>query len=394
MFTEPTGSTQAEAAPEPEPQAPPVAAAEPAAAQPNDPADIAGLLDAATDARLEGNEKEADRLDALLQSRTSDPAQAEEPTDLAAANEDTTEEDEEAGDEAPEVPTGDQPPAPDGKLPDRIRINHLSEEDKAAQNAINALTRGGMTLKEATARVLGAAQAEPEPEPEAEPEALAPETEPEVAELEQKVADLKARLRAEGASEGLYNETIADLTAELSEANAELSATRREVRQRSQQEASQEQQAQREAAAFEAQRNAVFTDTVKKFPTMGDKQSEHWQLASDLALAAQNPQHRDHAKSLSVEAPEYFATKAAKVLGIQPATGTAPAKARPTPPASPTAQPPATRPASGTRGSAPPAAQKSAAERAAQLEAETDAILEGRASSPRRSMLRGGVFVR
>lgn len=398
----PTTSTAAPAAPAP------AAAAE----APGEPLDFQATQDAITEATLTGQHDTATRLRADLKAAQQQQQQTPPPAEAAAAPAATEEEppagdeneEEEEDDKAPttengteEPPAGDTPPAESDKpLGDRVRINHLSPEDKAAQHAINALTKGGMTLLEATNRVLGGpATSTPTPAPEATDPATPPpaatDTPPDIAEMEERVNDLKSRLKAAGASEGLFNEEIADLTAELSEANATLAANRVAVKQN-------EANASREAAVFQQQRATSTAAARKVYPAMADKESAQFLTARDMALAAQNPSHPDHEKSWSPDAPEYFAAQAAKRLGIAPKGGTTPkAKAPAVPPVTvPPAQtpPPTTRPASGAKGSAPPPPQKTSAQIRAETEADTEAMLTGQAPVRVKGTVRNGVLMR
>lgn len=257
------------------------------------------------------------------------------------------------------------------KEPNRVRINHLSEPDKAAQLAINALTKGGMSLLEATQRVLGVGKSEPAPEPELEP--VIP---PEITALETEIAALEAKMDEAGAGEGLLNKDFTDLTKQLSKANAKLEAAR------SRHESAAETQAVVSDATFEQQRHGVLVATAKDFPQMTDKTSEQWKLARKLAKAASDPLDEDYQKSLSLDAPRYFAEQAAKLLGIKPKTAAAPSAPQPPTPSTPSTQPPKPSPVPGSKTTVPtviPTAQQVLAA-ADQMVAD---VLSGRGGPPK-----------
>lgn len=261
--------------------------------------------------------------------------------------------------------------AEEAKEPNRVRINHLSEPDKAAQLAINALTKGGMSLLEATQRVLGVGKSEPAPEPELEP--VIP---PEITALETEIAALEAKMDEAGAGEGLLNKDFTDLTKQLSKANAKLEAAR------SRHESAAETQAVVSDATFEQQRHGVLVATAKDFPQMTDKTSEQWKLARKLAKAASDPLDEDYQKSLSLDAPRYFAEQAAKLLGIKPKTAAAPSAPQPPTPSTPSTQPPKPSPVPGSKTTVPtviPTAQQVLAA-ADQMVAD---VLSGRGGPPK-----------
>lgn len=333
-----------------------------------------------------------------------EPEPAPTPESEPAATDEPTPEPE------PEPEAGDTPPAPDpddepeDKPPKRVRIEHLSPGDKAAQIAIHALTKGGMTLLDATRRVLGDISS-PAPGDHGEPPeggtpnganaATAAVNVPQTAELDElaaKVQDLKAQLEEESVGESFTPE-VRRLTEELGEAQAEFSAAKRDAKRNAEQQ-------QRDAQTMTQSWESSKATAAEKFPAVADKKSELYQLSRDLSLAAADPRHPEHQHATSATAPEYFAEKAAKILKIAPrATGktaatTPPAKAAaPAVVPSPTSAPPAVRPVSGSRGSAPPPAPKTAKQIAEEKTAAADAALRGiPTGAPRRA--RGGVIFR
>lgn len=359
---------QATAAVEPTPEA-----VEPAAAEV--PQQTAGeIMEALFEARTIGDGKEASRLTELLDKAQQAPAIAEPVEPVEAV----TPEPEPTLEPTPEPAESITPPVDpeEGKEPNRLRITHLSEADKSDQIAIHALTKKGMPLAEAYQRILGpmpttaAAPVEPEP------------ASPTLQDLESTVTNLEAQIDQIAAEGVLFGPEQAKLTKELSRANAKLEAAKTAS-------AFTERENARETSSFEAERSKVDSEVRKEFPAVNDESTELFQLYRDLALAAHSPNHPDHAKAQSVDAPRFFITKAAKILGTKPTGTKAPATAVPPVPAA--QPPPATRPAAATKGSAPPPPAKTSADKRQDAEAEFEAASTGRAGGSRRI---GGTIIR
>lgn len=231
---------------------------------------------------------------------------------------------------------------------DRIRMGkEYTDADKALVNAAHMLVKGGQAknFTEAFARVSGLATPTQEQQPEPEPAAIPPE----ITALETEIATLEASMDEAGNGEGLLNKDFTDLTKRLSKANAKLEAVRARY------ESAAETQVVVSDATFEQQRHGVLLATATDYPQMTDKTSEQWKLARKLAKAASDPSDDDYQKSLSLDAPRYFAEQAAKLLGIKPATAKTAAPSAPQPPtaSTPAAQPPKPSPVPGSKTTAP-----------------------------------------
>ncbi|EDY16920.1 hypothetical protein CfE428DRAFT_5549 [Chthoniobacter flavus Ellin428] len=121
-------------------------------------------MEAIFEARTTGNNKEADRLTALLEAARQAPASASASADSAAAA--SLDADGAAAAAAAAVDPesistpGSEPPAggrapEEEREPNRLRITHLTDADKSDQIAIHALTKKGVPLAEAVQRILG-----------------------------------------------------------------------------------------------------------------------------------------------------------------------------------------------------------------------------------------------
>jgi hypothetical protein len=386
----------------------------------------AQALEAIFEARTTGNNKEADRLTALLEAARKAPAAFSSPGEFATgvgAGEAMGFSDGEAipgllaetesalgrsgaaagaGAELAEVPE-----------PNRLRITHLSEADKSDQIAIHALTKKGMPLAEAVQRILGplggagagvqssasqagavsgqhaASHGAQQQQQQSAQEHFGRESGntggpgESVAGLEAMVMNLERQIDEIADSSGLYGADAARLTKQLSRANARLEAARIEA-------AIAERESARENGAFESQRAANEAAVVQQYPALSDPNSALFQLWYDLSLAAHSPAHPDHGKAQSVDGPAYFATKAAKILGARPGAARPAIPAVPAPLASQSR--PATRPAAGNKGSAPLPPAKTAADLAREAEAAFESATTGRLETHRRAI--GGILTR
>ncbi len=220
----------------------------------------------------------------------------------------------------PETPTEEQPPIetppapeddPEPKETNRVRINHLSEPDKAAQIAINALTKGGMTLREATQRVLGQEESAPTPEPEA------PVTPPEITLLQQQVAAAEATVEAIEAEEGLYGPSVGKANRELNRLVAKL-----EAKLESQEVAAKLPNIKGEVddVLYRKAQDTILQETIKEFPQAADKEGPLWLLADAIAKKALAEGHPLHDKLFGLEAPRFFIQEAARQIGLKPAS--------------------------------------------------------------------------
>ncbi|TCO87800.1 hypothetical protein EV701_12099 [Chthoniobacter flavus] len=392
-------------------------------------------MEAIFEARTTGNNKEADRLTALLEAARQAPASASASADSAAAA--SLDADGAAAAAAAAVDPesistpGSEPPAggrapEEEREPNRLRITHLTDADKSDQIAIHALTKKGVPLAEAVQRILGPlpnalggqglsnsqggpnnAQGLPNgqsaqggrmaleiPGMNFVQGAASAQSTPSgaqgtsIAALEAEVAELERQLDATTRGGGsLYGSEAARVTKELSRMNARLEAARFAAAV-SEREHAREQA--RELGAFEAQRDANDAAARKQFPALNHENSPLFQLWYELSVAAHSPTHPDHAKAQSVDGPMHFAAKAARMLGAQGAAGRG---GGPAMPAVPAAQPPpAIRPAAANKGSAPPPPARTAADIAREAEAAFEAATTGNFRAYRRPI--GSIITR
>lgn len=326
------------------------------------------LVSSHTTAVISGDTIEAARLEAIIAAapKPAEPASTE--TTETAATETATP----AGATPPETATEA------AKDPDRIRLNHLPEAEKAQQIAIHALTKTGVSLADATDFVLGRREKTPATEEPPKPKVEA-KSDPEIASIEKQIADGRTKLkeiaakRKELSAEGtLFGDELSALEDEQTETLADIAEVSGHLADAKRQKAEFQRRADedsRQRESFDSQRDAVAAQVAVKYPEMADHKSVHWMLAAQIAAQIANPGHPDHEKSWAVDAPDYCAEEAAKLLGRKP-SGTA------TPPVQPAAIPGVRIPtvASGAKATAPVIGQM----RVEQSEAETLAIIEGR----------------
>ena len=321
---------------------------------------------------------EISRLEAIIKATNPDNNPVEQ--EAVESNEEQQEEqaaaEEQAEVEQTETETTEEEgvkPSADAKL-DRIRLTHLNDADRALMQSANLLAKArGIPIKEAFSIVSGettpAAQEEQQTETEQQQEAP-----PEIVQLQAEIADIEARLDAAAENGELFTPEIKELNRQQSKAYAKLAAL--EARHEAVREAAQTVNAQLSEAQVKTKRNESLATAVDKFPGLKDDKSRHWKLASELAIAAQNPSHPDHKHSISVDAPEYFATKAAEFLDIAP-RGSTPKTVPPSVPSTTTQQTRTVQPAPGSRQSAPPPPAKSTADKIAEIEAEAERATTG-----------------
>lgn len=341
--------------------------------------EVQAAIDAKTDAVTSGaTSEEIAALDQSIEDAKAKSVPAEQTTTETTAT--TTDEatatttDEATGDLPSQTPeeiaaakaAEDEAKALDeAKISNRPRLTHLSEPDKAKANAIILLTRSGLSLAEATQRVLGT---QTSTETATEVESAPSQT----AQLEAEVAGLETKLDEAGAAEGLYNSDIANLTKQLSRANAKLEARRMVLDQPSVKEVVDD-------AQFVSERQKVIASTVNDYPAMKDRTSALWRLSSQIAREMQDKTSPEYKERQEVHDPRIAVERAAKLLAIKPVGALVTAVVQ-----QPTTQTVAAKPgpAPGSRQSAPPPPAKTAAEIAAISEARTLAITEGREYVP------------
>jgi hypothetical protein len=350
--------------------------------------DAPSALDALTSAMIGGApQAEIDQLraeyDASLRPapQTETPAPAvegvpsTETTDPEAqVVESGTATDEKPAESTPEP--GAQPTPAEEKGDFRLRFNHLQPEEQVIQRKIHALTHEGFTLVEATQIAMRDKLATSplvsasSPTPEADPE-LEQSRSTTVAELESTVQDLERQIDEAASGEGLYGPDAARLTKELSRANAALAVARSEAVMAEREQATY-------VASLTAQRNTVLKNTIEDYPDMAKRDSVQFRLAAQLSREAADPSHPNHEQSLSVEAPNFFAVEAARLLNLKP-KNSAPASKPSTPAneATPPASAPKPGPVSGSRQTLPPSPEQSAADRVKAGERKTLAVIGG-----------------
>lgn len=249
--------------------------------------------------------------------------------------------------EEPEPPAGDPPPTePASEAPTRFRFSN--EEDRAVAQLARAKNISLVKAAELYAKLT---DLEPTPEPVVPVVA----TSPKVQALEVQAAQLEAYIK--DGDNRLTDEYSAKLI-EFGKVSAKL--------ERAQMEAEQQD---REGQAFDARRNSVMQDTVKAYPDMAKNTTALYLVAARLAdEAASNPKHPDYQAGISVDAPRYFADKAASILNQKPVTKTAPVKATKTA---------TTTPVSGNRHTQPAPVAKPATEQIESKLAQTLAMIGG-----------------
>jgi hypothetical protein len=127
-------------------------------------------------------------------------------------------------------------------------------------------------------------------------------------------------------------------------------------------------------AAFASRRQAVLDETTRDYPELGDRGSAMWKVAAQLAREAHDPSHPHHWEARGVNAPRFFAERAAELLGA--GRGGAIAVSRTPLPATPYRP----GPVSGARQTFPPSAAQSAESRLAAAQARTLAMIGGQRS--------------
>lgn len=181
--------------------------------------------------------------------------------------------------------------------------------------------------------------------------------------LTAQVADYERQIGELAANEGLFNAQVAQLVLEHGRAMAGLAEAR-----------SADREASMRQAAFASRRQAVLEDTMRDYPELTDRGSAMWKVAAQLAQEAHDPSHPHHWEARGVNAPRFFAERAAELLGAGPAGAVAVSRT-PLP-----AMPYRPGPVSGARQTFPPSAARSAADRLAAAQARTLAMIGGQRS--------------
>lgn len=357
------------------------------------PAEVIAKLEAA----MRGNNAAA--LEPAVTTKKEEATQAEsetatatgvqsEPTAEATSEQPTTTETTETTETEPEpggTPTGELEQPAETKLDDRVRLNHLGEPDKAKANAIFALTRSGMSLEEATRRVMGNLDGG---KPAETAETAQPQVPQHIADLESKLAEVRGRIKAEKDGGALNTPELDSLEDERSVLIAQIAVARNAL------ETNQVIRQELTEADFQRARTANLTSAVNAYPSMKDKTSTQWLVAKGIGEQMRDPAHPDHAKLFEPDAPLFIARKAAEKLGIKPAGQTA-TVATPQPQAATQVQPQKAKPgpARGSNQSAPPTPQKTEEQILAESKERLEAVLEGRAVKAPSRMAGGVLFL-
>jgi hypothetical protein len=134
---------------------------------------------------------------------------------------------------------------------------------------------------------------------------------------------------------------------------------------------------------LEALRDIVLADSVKRYPDLGNRDSALWKVAAQMAREAHDPNHPDHLAGQHVEAPRYFAEKAAALLNLRPGANRSGAGQTSGMPVSPLASVagrsgPRPGPASGSKQTSPPARSLSDQQKIAAAHARTLSLIGGK----------------
>lgn len=264
----------------------------------------------------------------------------------------------------PDIPPAEPSETPaeaEARISNRLRIEHLSDEDKVSQNRIQALTKTGMTLVEATRMILGSQLA---PQPPAE---VIPEQPTAIQNLETRQVEIGARLLEIGGDE-LNREEISALTREEM-INAARLESLKILDERDQ------IQNRQTAAQFAEQRtNQSLSQAAKLYPAIADQNGALWQEANRIATDSTHPDY-DPGYATMQNAALIVAKLAASNLGIKPAGAVA---AAPTPASPSLAQPGSTvTPAAPSKGTQPAPPKPSPSEIAKRSEDLARAAIEG-----------------
>jgi len=326
---------------------------------------MSDALDQLTTARMAGaSESEIQRLEALVTSaRTPAEAPVEEQVPV-----EPKEEQHPVATVEPVTPEAEEEPE-EARVSKRVRIDHLPDNERALVQAANLLVKANkITFDQAWAQVNGRPST-PQIEQITEPEQ--PQTPPEITQLETEIADIESKLDAAAENGELFTKDIADLTRQQAKKYAQLEALKSRYDTTAQVEKSMS------AKTVSEQRQAILSAAVDDYPGLGDNTSEHWQLARDLALAAQNPNHRHHDQSVSVNAPRFFADEAARTLKIAPRVKGSSIVSPSVPSQTQTPQAKPVQPAPGHRQTNPPPPAQSVEDKIALAEAQAEAATTG-----------------
>jgi hypothetical protein len=270
--------------------------------------------------------------------------------------------------EAPVVPEtpastpSETPTEEEARISSRLRLDHLSDDDKVSQNRIQALTKTGMTLVEATRMILGS-QLAPQQQQQAEP--VQPT---EIQNLETRQVEIGAKL-LELSGDELNRDEINALTREEMINAARLES----LKIFAERDNSQQQQI---AAQIAQQRtNESFAAAARMYPEIATESSAIWKEANAIAT---DPSHPDYDPDLlgRPNAPVLVAKIAAANLGIKVASAAPVAAAVPASPS--LAQPSSTvAPAAPSKGTAPAPLKPPPLEVAKRSEELARAAIEG-----------------
>lgn len=277
------------------------------------------------------------------------------------------------GEIPPAEPLVPEPPAepvtePEGHLPERIRIKHLTEVEQAQQHQILAHTREGKSLAEATRLVLGD-YTPPTPEPPAKSAIEA--TSEVVTALETEVAALAKLMDETGESElntPEYRQASRDYADKLSDLKiARLQAGDALRSEQSSAAAAEQTTLQQQMTA----RQGVLQAVQAEYPALADRNSPLFKEAVRLSREMKDPTHPNHKLLETAYAPRFIGEQAAKNLKIAPVKVEPPSSVPPIPVLPESATPPLARP---TQRTAPPALPPTPEQERSQIQADTDAL--------------------
>jgi hypothetical protein len=261
----------------------------------------------------------ADAAKAAETAAAAEAAEAAEAARVAAEAAETTLEATEL--ETTETPAGETPPAVTEDPKDQKRFRLTSAEDQAIAHIAKAR---GVSLLEAS-KLYEATQPKAPETVVAQPE---PVTSPEVQSLEAKKAELEAKLTE-------YETVLGEgglVTAEMRKADREYANVVSDL-------ASAKLVAAQTAVAVGSIRASQYQHLAQAeaaYPDLKNHDSVLWKLSAQLSREAFDPAHPDHLRGQQIDAPRFFADKAAKMLNLQPqAKSAAPAKTIPGIPAKP-----------------------------------------------------------
>lgn len=263
--------------------------------------------------------------------------------------EETTTEEQPAG-ETPQVTPVEE------HTPERIRLSHLSPKDRELQLAIHSLTKSGMSLEDATNRVMA------RPVEQASQEQQLTEAQ----QLEVQHGAIQDEMK-------ILEESGEQPSVELINRLVDIKADLKIAKERERTAAHEAEVANRQSLQTQAQtvEQRALTKAVELYPQIADENSALWKEANRIAT---DPTHPDYDASYRTNPSAALAVSkiAATNLGILPA------KAAPKPASPSVSQPgPTAKPAAASKSTTPLPPKPSAQEIRKASEESTLAAIEG-----------------